>query len=269
MDTPSSIFKGRIKCLTYFNLPKGLSPTLIRRTREIIFHLHFLSQHPALSLICKSVVLVPDYIHWKRKKKNLLFLLLPPFFAHLITAPTCHGQTHTHTHADAQMSTAGGTFFKISEEDKEWWKALRSNKRKVALVEWELFGPVKEKVMKHSSRSNVKLNQRICGRPKRQTQNIKNGGLWHGQPTGPQRDYKYSHITWLISMKRLAVSSPTNRLWQVCRGVCVSCRQWDMLRWLWCSDTATPHGPTELPSGAHVGTTASSIHSWSARQHSQ
>lgn len=176
---------------------------------------------------------------------------------------------HTHTHADAQMSTAGGTFFKMSEEDKEWWKALRSNKRKVALVEWELFGPVKEKVMKHSSRSNVKLNQRICGRPKRQTQNIKNGGLWHGQPTGPQRDYKYSHITWLISMKRLAVFSPTNRLWQVCRGVCVSCRQWDMLRWLWCSDTATPHGPTELPSGAHVGTTASSIHSWSARQHSQ
>lgn len=202
----------------------------------------------------------------KKEKKNISFT--PPFLCPPHYCPHM-SWSNTHTHADAQMSTAGGTFFKMSEEDKEWWKALRSNKRKVALVEWELFGPVKEKVMKHSSRSNVKLNQRICGWPKRQTQNIKNGGLWHGQPTGPQRDYKYSHITWLISMKRLAVFSPTNRLWQVCWGVCVSCRQRDMLRWLWCSDTATPHGPTELPSGAHVGTTALSIHSWSARQHSQ
>lgn len=89
-----------------------------------------------------------------KEKQSRSFILC---FAHLITDLTHHGQTHT----NAQMSPAGGTFQNIWR-DKKWWKAPRSNKRKVALVEWELFGLWK-KVMKHLKRKNVKPNLRICG----------------------------------------------------------------------------------------------------------
>lgn len=104
-------------------------------------------------------------------------------------------------------------------------------KENVASVEWELFGPGekkkkrKTKVMKHSSRGNVKPKRE--NRPRANEGHKKGkrelGGLWHHQPTGLQRDHKYSRITWLISMKRQVVSSPANCLWQVCRGVSEIC----------------------------------------------
>ena len=58
----------------------------------------------------------------------------------LITAPTHYGQTHT----NAPMPPAGYTC-QNAWRDKTWWKAPRSNKRKVPLFVWEPFGLSKKK----------------------------------------------------------------------------------------------------------------------------
>lgn len=153
-------------------------------------------------------------------------------FFQLITSPTCHGQTRTPTLKCQTQVALSSIFLKMSEEDKEWWKPTRSNKRKRSLggmgdvwPRQEKNNKKRQKVMKHLSRGNVKLNQesrpRVNAGHKKGKRKFR--GLWHHQPTGPQRDGKYSHITWLISMKRQVVSSPANCLWQVCLGVSEIC----------------------------------------------
>lgn len=89
------------------------------------------------------------------------------FYSFLFPAHYFPHMSRSNTHTDAQMSNAGGTFFKMSEEDKEWWKPTRSNKRQRSLGGMGAVWPRQEKkelkkrqkVMKHSSRGSVKLNE--------------------------------------------------------------------------------------------------------------
>lgn len=172
------------------------------------------------------VVLLADYIH----KKDPCLLLFP-FSSSLLPPHVTVKDAHRRSNVERRWHFPP-FFSKCLRKIRNDESPRAQTKENVALVEWELFGPGKkkndkkrQKVMKHSSRGSVKLNQ--FSRPRANAGHKKGkrkfGGLWHHQPTGPQRACKYSHITWLISMKRQVVSSPANCLWQVCRGVSEIC----------------------------------------------
>lgn len=177
----------------------------------------------------------------------------------LITAPTHYGQTHT----NAQMSPAGCTRQKTSDEIRNDEKLRAQTKEKFPRWYGSFLGSVRSEVMKHLRRRNVRPNQRSRGR-QRSARIIK---LTSVTRSGPRvcEEAKYSRATWLISITSLPAILTDDRLRHVCPAS--SLAGWNTF-WRF-GETATPHKESKVLPGADMKPTPPPTQSgstWQVRQ---